>query len=95
MTKLKIINPKYMVFEVESSRGGTHDVIYDRKNHKWSCTCEDYFYRKRMCKHCKQAIDYTIKTAFEMTKYAMEIENTNEAYIGNTINPQEIIRGTI
>ena len=40
---------------VPSSRGGEHTVKYNRVTGKWSCTCEDYFYRERFCKHMRLA----------------------------------------
>ena len=40
---------------VPSSRGGEHIVKYNRVTNKFTCTCEDYFYRERFCKHMRLA----------------------------------------
>ena len=43
---------------VPSSRGGDHTVKYNRVTEKWTCTCEDYFFRERFCKHMKLAKEH-------------------------------------
>lgn len=46
-------NDETLFFEVVSSDGSKkYDVMYD-KDHHWLCTCPDYFFRKRYCKHMK------------------------------------------
>lgn len=47
-----------LVFEVmSSSRKTSHDVYFDIDN-GWVCTCEQYYYRRKPCKHMKQAQEY-------------------------------------
>ena len=47
-----------LVFEVRSkSRNITHDVYFDIDN-GWVCTCEQYYYRRKPCKHMKLAQEY-------------------------------------
>ena len=42
-------------FEVlSSSRNIIHDVCFDKDN-GWICTCEQYYYRKKPCKHMRLA----------------------------------------
>lgn len=44
-------NDETQFFEVLSSEGSKkYDVMYD-VDHHWLCTCPDYYYRKRFCKH--------------------------------------------
>ena len=44
-------NDETQFFEVLSSDGSKkYDVMYD-VDHHWLCTCPDYYYRKRFCKH--------------------------------------------
>lgn len=88
MVKIFSITKNYITFKVESSRGSTHDVIYDRRNMQWSCTCEDYWYRKRQCKHCREAIKFLNEISFELN-------NSNIAYIGETITPIETIKEVV
>ena len=46
-------NDETLFLEVLSSDGEKwYDVIYD-KDHHWLCTCPDYYFRKRFCKHMK------------------------------------------
>ena len=86
--KINSITDKYICFIVSSSRGGMHDIIYDRLNMQWSCTCEDYWYRKRTCKHCKEAIQFLKDLAFEIGISTMP-------YVGDTTTPYEIMRGIV
>ena len=88
MVKIFSITKNYITFKVNSSRGGTHDVIYDRRNMQWSCTCEDYWYRKRQCKHCREAVKF-------IRDLASELDFSNIPYIGDTISSTEIINGVI
>ena len=39
------------LWEVSGSKGTTHIVAHDWDG--WMCTCEDHYYRKRVCKHMK------------------------------------------
>ena len=46
---------------ITSVRSDSSDFIHTtawNSNLGWWCTCEDYYYRKRFCKHMKQAKDY-------------------------------------
>lgn len=57
---LKESSDETLIFEVRSDsrkRGETHDVYFDKDN-GWVCTCEDYYYRRRFCKHMRMAQDY-------------------------------------
>ena len=55
---LKESTDETLVFEVSSSsRDITHDVCYDKDN-GWICSCEQYYYRKRFCKHMKLAQEH-------------------------------------
>ena len=50
-------NDETLFFEVLSSNGRDwYDVMYD-VDHHWLCTCPDYYYRKRFCKHMKACAD--------------------------------------
>ena len=55
-------------FEVTSSDGERrYGVMYD-VDHHWLCTCPDYYYRKRFCKHMKAVAEtegITDTTVFE------------------------------
>ena len=82
-TRLVKATDEYLVFEVPSSRGGTHEVIFNRKTQEWSCTCEDYWYRKRACKHTRQAKEFLQDLMFEVVL-------THKAYVGETLTPIEI-----
>lgn len=93
MVRIVNVSKKYILFEVESSRGGTHDVIFNRETQEWSCTCEDYFYRKRVCKHCFQAKSYFINLLYNMTKLNMEMNNNrfDKVYEGVTLTPEQLL----
>ena len=56
--KITKLNETCIEISIPSSRGGEHTVRYNRNTNKWTCTCEDYFYRERFCKHMKQAKEY-------------------------------------
>lgn len=46
-------NDETQFWEVTSSDGEKrYGVMYDKDSH-WICTCPDYYYRKRFCKHMK------------------------------------------
>ena len=82
-TELVKMTEEYILFKVPSSRGGTHDVIYNRTTQEWSCTCEDYWYRKRACKHTDMAKEFLQDLLFE-------VGLTHKAYIGTTLSRAEI-----
>lgn len=55
--KLLESNDETLFFEVQSSdRSTLYDVMYD-KFHHWLCTCPDYYFRKRFCKHMKSCAE--------------------------------------
>ena len=56
--QLKSISKEVIVVEVPSSRDGTHQVVFNKVTGEASCTCEDFFYRNRLCKHIKQAQEF-------------------------------------
>ena len=58
---LKSITKEVIVVEVPSSRDGNHEVIFNKVTGEISCTCEDFFYRKRLCKHIHQARKFLIE----------------------------------
>ncbi len=51
-------NDETLFFEVpsESTPGVVYDVLYD-KDHHWLCTCPQYYYRKKYCKHMRVCAD--------------------------------------
>lgn len=51
-------NDETLFFEVpsENTPGITYDVMYD-KDHRWLCTCPQYYFRKLYCKHMKACAD--------------------------------------
>ena len=57
-TQLKSISKEVIVVEVPSSRNGVHQVIFNKVTGECSCTCEDFFYRKRLCKHITEAKEF-------------------------------------
>lgn len=52
--KLLESNDETLFFEVESftDESVKYDVMYD-VDHHWLCTCPQYYYRKKYCKHMK------------------------------------------
>ena len=48
-----------LFFEVESTsrRGIVFDVWIDKTNY-WLCSCEQYYYRRKFCKHMKMVRDH-------------------------------------
>lgn len=61
--KLLESNDETLFLEVtsDSTPGVTYDVMYD-KDHHWLCTCPQYYYRKKYCKHmkaCAESMDIT------------------------------------
>ena len=58
---LKSITKEVIVVEVPSSRDGNHEVIFNKVTGEISCTCEDFFYRKRLCKHIHQARKFLLE----------------------------------
>lgn len=61
-------NDETLFLEVtsDSTPGVTYDVMYD-KDHHWLCTCPQYYYRKKYCKHmavCAESIGITDKMVY-------------------------------
>ena len=78
------ITNNYIIFEVEShSRELTHTVIFNRLTGEWSCTCEDYWYRKRQCKHMKECKKFIALLNLECI--------SDEVYVGQTVEPSEVV----
>ena len=50
--KILLSDQEGMIFEIEGDSGYVHLVSFDREN-GWFCSCEDYGFRKRFCKHMK------------------------------------------
>lgn len=83
-TIIKQMTPNYITFEVDSdSRNLKHEIIFNRITREWSCTCEDFFYRKRMCKHTRQCKELLNSLIFECN-------TSNKIYKGETLKPTEI-----
>ena len=61
-----------LVFQVRSSqkKGKTHNVYVD-VDHGFVCTCEDYYFRHRFCKHMQYVCEY-----WEKFHEAMEKQET-------------------
>lgn len=59
--QLKQITTEVIVVEVPSSRDGNHQVVFNKITGEISCTCEDFFYRKRLCKHIHQARKFLLE----------------------------------
>ena len=77
------MNKEYIIFEIESqSRNLKHEVIFNRLTGEWSCTCEDYWYRKRACKHTNIAKEF-------LQDLLIELCYGNDVYIGETLNNQQ------
>ena len=43
---------------ISTSRQDQEHIVYYDKDNGWVCTCEQYYYRKKRCKHMKLAQDY-------------------------------------
>ncbi len=71
---------------VPSSRGGDHTVKYNRITDKWTCTCEDYFYRERFCKHMQQAKDHLEKVGITGLSKMVVTNNNKETDDIDTIS---------
>ena len=75
---IKSCTDEYIAFNVKStSRDLTHEVIFNRRTGEWSCTCEDYWYRKRACKHTRMCKSLINALVFEVS--------SSKAYVGETI----------
>lgn len=73
------VTKKYIYFYVKShSRDIEHEVIFNRITGEWSCTCEDYWYRKHVCKHVSDCRNILNALIFECS--------SNKAYSGETIS---------
>jgi len=46
------------VYEVEGDSGNSYVVFYNPRIKSFVCTCPDYVYRLRTCKHCKFVADF-------------------------------------
>ncbi len=46
----------FMKVQSSSDKGVWYDVMHD-VDHHWLCTCPDYYYRKRFCKHMRLCAD--------------------------------------
>ncbi|MBO6274812.1 MAG: hypothetical protein J6M91_04620 [Methanobrevibacter sp.] len=51
-------NDETLFFEVTSFTDNSikYDVMYD-VDHRWLCTCPDYYFRKRFCKHMRECAE--------------------------------------
>ena len=51
-------NDETLFLEVRSSTEESvwYDVMYDKVHH-WLCTCPDYYFRKRFCKHMRECAE--------------------------------------
>ena len=60
-----------LFFEVLSSDGEKwYDVMYD-VDHHWLCTCPQYYFRKKFCKHmkaCAEMLGIKDEVVFEDVK---------------------------
>jgi hypothetical protein len=82
-TTIKEMTPQYITFEVDShSRDLKHEIIFNRITREWSCTCEDYWYRKRACKHTRECKALLNSLIFECS--------SSKAYKGETLTTEEI-----
>ena len=82
--KIKEMTKEYVTFEIESSsRNIAHEVIFNRKTQEWSCTCEDYHYRKRACKHTRQAREL-------LNDLLIELSCSNRVYVGEVLTSEQI-----
>lgn len=87
---IKSMTNEYIVFNVESSsRPLTHEVIFNRLTREWSCTCEDYFYRKRACKHTKQCKALLNSLVFECSS------NKAFKHHGETVSSENLVGGEV
>ena len=74
-------NDETLWFEVTSS--SRNDVSFDvgiDKTNKWICTCEDYYYRKRFCKHMRMVRDYFNKYLSEVFSDFGDVVNSDVVY---------------
>ena len=46
------------VYEVEGDSGNTYTVFYNLRLRRFVCTCPDYVFRLRECKHCKAVVEF-------------------------------------
>jgi hypothetical protein len=53
------------IFEIQGDSGYTHTTAFDRDG-GWWCTCEDYFFRKRFCKHVDACSNLSKTTSREV-----------------------------
>lgn len=80
---IKSCTDEYIIFNVKStSRDLIHEVIFNRLTSEWSCECEDYYYRKRACKHTRMCKNLLNSLVFECS--------STRAYTGITTSQAEI-----
>ena len=46
------------VYEVEGDSGNTYTVFYNPRIRGFVCTCPDYVFRLRPCKHCRAVAEH-------------------------------------
>ena len=84
---VKIIeqNENYITFNVESeSREGlSHEVLFNRLTGEYSCRCEDFFYRKRECKHIRECKNFINQLMIEMI-------SSHEIFTGETLTTEDV-----
>ena len=60
----------FLEVESESTPGVSYDVLYD-VDHHWLCTCPQYYFRKKFCKHmeeCAEMLGIDDRMVFEDVK---------------------------
>lgn len=45
----------WVYFKIPSSSRNEYQYVSWDKDRGWNCTCEDYQFRKRLCRHMKEA----------------------------------------
>lgn len=55
---MKILEVSPGVYEVEGDSGNTYIVFYNPRLRRFVCTCPDYVFRLRTCKHCKAVAEF-------------------------------------
>ena len=85
---IKTQTQEYITFDVESeSRNGlNHEVVFNRVTGEFSCRCEDFFYRKRECKHIRACKNFINELMIEMI-------SSHEIFTGETLTTEEITDG--
>ena len=87
MNDLKLtLTGNIVTVEVPSSRGGNHKVQYNIETDEYCCTCEDFFYRERVCKHIREAKEFIEQT--------LSIE-TSDNVVTSSTEDNTVINGLI